>query len=398
MSIIKPLPSWALINRFPAFYEGESLTAVEQTARVYAKINELIDSYNKYVSEINVQLTELETKHNEDIECTIKTIVKITSDYINTVDLKLIHQDRKIKEFIDAYKNQIAETVNTLVSEMREMGELDEAILSALNGIDNRMVTIESEWESTKQGWSTMQSDYEQIKTDYEEVKSDLSADYEQTKSNLSADYDFQVENAAQLYITAKDNLSADYEQTKSNLSADYEQVKTNLENDYIQKETLLVEDYVDTKAELREDYELTKTDLVGGRRYMHNISIYGLIGEDELRLSLTLFNRNPTPYSHLNDIWGALCLGVYYNARGHYGYFVDGNAVDQHVSGIMRRQFDDYNRLVIWQLNVNGFAFRLNADGSPLDLMGYKNTTIHVDDYVEDIANLNSENEWEVQ
>ena len=36
--MILKLPKWILTNKFPAFHDTESLTAIEQTARVYGKI------------------------------------------------------------------------------------------------------------------------------------------------------------------------------------------------------------------------------------------------------------------------------------------------------------------------------------------------------------------------
>ena len=66
--IIKKLPHWVLSNPSPSFYETEGGTVLEQTAKVYGKMNELIDSYNTMADELNNKINEYVTLREEDQE------------------------------------------------------------------------------------------------------------------------------------------------------------------------------------------------------------------------------------------------------------------------------------------------------------------------------------------
>lgn len=173
--IIKPLPSWALINRFSSFYEGESLTAVEQTARVYAKMQELIESYNKYIEQVNTELMELEKSTDKDLNCAIKTLINLTDSYISTVDLKLIRMSRTLDENYVAFTDNVLQTISNMVQELKENGELDAALLDAVDDLGNRFTEVQAQWDST----------LAELSADYEATKTELSADYEGTKSDL---------------------------------------------------------------------------------------------------------------------------------------------------------------------------------------------------------------------
>jgi len=70
------LPNWNITSEQPGFYDVESGTAIQQTARLYKRIQELINDYNNFVNEIE-----------NDIE-TQNTIITNTKDYMedNLID------------------------------------------------------------------------------------------------------------------------------------------------------------------------------------------------------------------------------------------------------------------------------------------------------------------------
>lgn len=184
MSIIKPLPAWALINRFPAFYDHESLTAVEQTARLYGKVNELIEAYNKYVTEINSSLVEFEAQHDKDINCFIKTIIRLTDDYISTVDMKIDHQNRAIAEYEAAFTENVIQTTQGIIEELKANGELDAALLEAVDGLNTRFTTLTEEWETMKGQLQQTQADLESDFYDYrEELNAKHTDDMEELRT-----------------------------------------------------------------------------------------------------------------------------------------------------------------------------------------------------------------------
>lgn len=138
------LPKWALTNKLPAYYDWESLTAVDQTARLYGTIQGLIDDYNKFADEINKAYEELETGINSDQECFENKINKIVHDYIITIDSKIAHQDRVIAESIEYIKANIGETVTNVINEMKESGELTEELTKAFEELGTRVSSLET--------------------------------------------------------------------------------------------------------------------------------------------------------------------------------------------------------------------------------------------------------------
>lgn len=64
---IKSLPNWVLTGTYPAFYDSESLTAIQQTARLWAKVQELITTYNEFVNTINEKIEEQDDKIDDAV-------------------------------------------------------------------------------------------------------------------------------------------------------------------------------------------------------------------------------------------------------------------------------------------------------------------------------------------
>lgn len=65
--MIKKLPDWVLTGTYPAFYDHESLTVIQQTARLWAKVQELIEAYNEYVNTIDTKIAEQDGKIDDAV-------------------------------------------------------------------------------------------------------------------------------------------------------------------------------------------------------------------------------------------------------------------------------------------------------------------------------------------
>lgn len=75
---MRALPKWVLANPFPAIHDFESLTVLEQTARIYGAMNTLIEEYNKFADTVNDQLstfTESEKDSREEFETNITKVI-----------------------------------------------------------------------------------------------------------------------------------------------------------------------------------------------------------------------------------------------------------------------------------------------------------------------------------
>lgn len=132
---IRPLPYWVLTDLQPAFYDSESGTVLQQMSRVYSKVQELLDSYNQFVEEVNNYINEFETGIIQDFEEFKSCIIQTMNDYIETVDTKLAlqdldiqnkfeAQDTKIDEAIEYMKNNIVATATNIINQAIASGDL----------------------------------------------------------------------------------------------------------------------------------------------------------------------------------------------------------------------------------------------------------------------------------
>lgn len=69
------LPNWVLTNRFPAIHDFESLTVIEQTARLYGAMNSLIDEWNKMIEQLS-DFEKSEKESREEFELKITKVIK----------------------------------------------------------------------------------------------------------------------------------------------------------------------------------------------------------------------------------------------------------------------------------------------------------------------------------
>ena len=143
---IKKLPHWVLVDKFPAFYDSESVSVVQQTARIYGKMNELVESYNKFIDLINEEIGNYQDGVTKDIETFKNNITKIITDYMYKIDTRIAHQDRAIAEVYDKFKNQMREKVDELFQEMQDAGELETIIENSVSEfIENLKSTLTAE-------------------------------------------------------------------------------------------------------------------------------------------------------------------------------------------------------------------------------------------------------------
>ena len=72
------LPKWVLVNPIPAIHDFESLTVIDQTARIYGAMNQLIEEYNKFAETVNDHLsnfTESEKEARREFELNITKVM-----------------------------------------------------------------------------------------------------------------------------------------------------------------------------------------------------------------------------------------------------------------------------------------------------------------------------------
>lgn len=144
MERFKNIPNWVISKSLPAFYDTESGTAIEQTARLHGYMKELITDYNNFTysltEEINKFIDSVEKDQN-DFEA---KITKVIHDYLHMLDDKIKSQDLKIDEAVEFMTTNISQSITEIITGMKESGELDEAIANSFNSLGNRVVTLEN--------------------------------------------------------------------------------------------------------------------------------------------------------------------------------------------------------------------------------------------------------------
>ena len=99
------LPKWIIANPFPALHDFESLTVLDQTARIYGAMNQLIDEWNKMIEQISA-FEKSETETREEFELRLTKV---------------------IREFICSWEqktNDIQEFTRTVINEAIQAGKL----------------------------------------------------------------------------------------------------------------------------------------------------------------------------------------------------------------------------------------------------------------------------------
>lgn len=110
------LPPWAETGLQPAFYDVESGTVLQQTARMYNKVNQLTRLFNEFSEATSEEVNAFEREVNETVE-----------DYIEKFTA--------LKDFVDDYFDNldVQEEVNNKLDAMVEDGTLDEIVARYLD-------------------------------------------------------------------------------------------------------------------------------------------------------------------------------------------------------------------------------------------------------------------------
>lgn len=107
--MLKPLPHWCMTGEHPAFYDTESRTTIQMVARLYSKMEELIEDYNGYIDNINDAITEFEESTDQKITEFEETINGIIDEFTETINGKIADQNLEIETFEGTVNGKIAD-------------------------------------------------------------------------------------------------------------------------------------------------------------------------------------------------------------------------------------------------------------------------------------------------
>lgn len=142
---INDLPHWVLTDEHVAFYDTESLTAIKMVARMYAKMQELVNDYNHFTQELDREL--------KDFECGIRCDFSEFKDNINKI---VEEQNQNIEDAINYMKDNLIETCTNLFQEALDNGRITASLGEQYNASTESLVlsisAINNESESELNG------------------------------------------------------------------------------------------------------------------------------------------------------------------------------------------------------------------------------------------------------
>lgn len=210
----KPIPHWCISDVLPAFYDFESLTAIEQTGRLYKTIESLIKDYNNYADEMNTCMNDFLTGNSDDYECYKAKLTHIMHNYIAKIDEKIKMQDSSINKAIDFIKNDLEGTIQDVLISMKESGELSEVIMSTfedftskLNEIDSKILgydeSINNVNTSINEMQETLNNFQDSVNTSVSELETSVS-EFQTDVNNRIANNSDDIEDLKNIKIPTK--------------------------------------------------------------------------------------------------------------------------------------------------------------------------------------------------
>lgn len=130
---IDVLPPWVETGLQPAFYDLESGTVLQQTARMYAKVRELTEAFNTFTTNVTNEITQFEQDTNDEIErfeqATNDEIERFEGVINDTVE-EYIQKFNDLHDYVEDYFENldVQEEINNKLDDMVEQGTLQEII------------------------------------------------------------------------------------------------------------------------------------------------------------------------------------------------------------------------------------------------------------------------------
>lgn len=141
---MEKLPFWRPTKGMPASYDSETATVIEMVAKLYGSMSEMIDEYNKYVTEINLALEKYYSDVDKDIEALKNQILTCQRKYHEYLDMRVDKQDKVLQEAVNEMKAGLSQTITDLIQAMVDNGEMEAIILDSLSGYDEKLSDFET--------------------------------------------------------------------------------------------------------------------------------------------------------------------------------------------------------------------------------------------------------------
>lgn len=146
--MINNLPNWLITNNSPAFNDTESATAIEQTAKLYEKVREIVNEFNQFISVIETRCDSFENTCKTDYEAFRTAIRQEFQNFIEVVTLKLGALEMEYGDFASAINDTREYAKNVAIEEdnkiRQELATINEKIAENDN---NNLQTAEDTFD-----------------------------------------------------------------------------------------------------------------------------------------------------------------------------------------------------------------------------------------------------------
>lgn len=139
------LPPWVETGIQPAFYDKESGTVLQQTARMYAKVNELTTAYNSFTESINDTVDDYIERFN--------TLYDYVHDYFDNLDvqqeinhkLDSMYADGSLAQLISSYIQPRIDAQNeSILALSNEVDTFETGVSAQIQGFNAMVASITS--------------------------------------------------------------------------------------------------------------------------------------------------------------------------------------------------------------------------------------------------------------
>lgn len=155
---MRELPAWVLTDKYPAFYDMESGSAIEQTAKVYSAMSNLIKEYNEFVKDIELKVEAYRdgiiNSEEEFKEC----MQKCLKNHIDTIDIMMGRQNKEIDEAIIFMKAELTKSVTDLLHQMETDGTLAPEIVTVLNEYTKTIADVDKKVDTNTASITALQN------------------------------------------------------------------------------------------------------------------------------------------------------------------------------------------------------------------------------------------------
>ena len=170
------LPKWVLPNKHPAFYDAESHTAIEQTAKVYGAMNDLVKEYNGFVDSINDKISKFISGAEGDRETFEISLRQEFQDFIDVIELKVSIMEDFANKKIEANVEEFNKSLNSLLKDYNLYVE------DVTNLFDEHRELVNQDIESFKQ---TINTSFTNLEIRFEDLRASVQENLLTTISDV---------------------------------------------------------------------------------------------------------------------------------------------------------------------------------------------------------------------